>query len=125
VVSGSVLLWLGVAAVITGLASLFQPLDWPMQFLIFGGLSVILIVGWLRYSKGRETPSDSPFLNRRADRFIGREAVLDEPIRDGYGRLSLGDSIWRISGPDLAAGQRVRIVGADSAVLKVEPVTSE
>ena len=52
----------------------------------------------------------------------GHEAVIDEPIRDGFGRLALGDSVWRIAGPDLAAGQKVRIVGADGAVLKVEAV---
>ena len=48
--------------------------------------------------------------------------MIDEPIRDGFGRLALGDSVWRIAGPDLAAGQKVRIVGADGAVLKVEAV---
>lgn len=120
VVPGGFFIWMGVAAIITGLAAFFQPLAWPLQFLLFGGLSLILIVGWLRYSRGREKPSDSPYLNRRAERFVGHEAVLDEPIRDGFGRLSLGDSVWRISGPDLAAGQRVRVVGADGAVLKVE-----
>ena len=49
------------------------------------------------------------------------EAIIDEPIRDGFGRLTLDDTIWRIAGPDLAAGEKVRVVGADGAVLKVEP----
>jgi membrane protein implicated in regulation of membrane protease activity len=120
VVPGGIFLWLGVAGVVTGLASLFQPIGYPLQFLIFGGLSLLSIFVWLRYTKGRETPSDRPFLNRRAYRFVGQEAVLDEPIRDGFGRVALDDTIWRISGPDLAAGAKVRIVGADGAVLKVE-----
>ncbi len=46
--------------------------------------------------------------------------MIDEPIKDGFGRVALGDTVWRIAGPDLAAGQKVRIVGADGAVLKVE-----
>jgi len=120
VVPGGYLLWLGVAGIVTGLASMFQPIAWPFQFLIFGGLSLVSIVAWMRYSKGRDQETDSPFLNRRAERFIGHEAVLDEPIHDGFGRLSLGDSVWRIAGPDLPAGQKVRIVSADGAVLKVE-----
>lgn len=122
VVPGGILLWLGISAVITGLAAMFQPqLAWPLQFLIFGGLSLITIVGWLRWSKGRGEPaSDSPFLNKRADRFIGQETVLSEPIRNGFGRVALDDSVWRIAGPDLAAGQRIRIVGHDGSVLKVE-----
>lgn len=120
VVPGGILLWLGTAGIITGLATLFQPIDWPFQFLIFGILSIVSIVAWMRYFKGRDQASDRPLLNRRAEAYIGHEAVLDEPIRDGYGRLSLGDTIWRIAGPDLPAGKRVRIVSAEGAVLKVE-----
>lgn len=120
VVPGGFMLWMGVAGIITGLAALFQPIGWPLQFLLFGGLSLVLIVGWLRYSRGREKPSDSPYLNRRAERFIGQELMLSEPIRDGFGRVTLADTTWRVAGPDLPAGQRIRIVGADGAVLKVE-----
>jgi len=119
VIPGGYLLWLGVAGIITGLAAMFQPIDWPFQFLIFGVLSLILIVAWMRYFKGRDVESDRPFLNRRAEAFIGHEAVLDEPIRDGFGRLSLGDTVWRVTGPDLPAGRRGRVVSADGAVLRV------
>ena len=120
VVPGGILLWLGIAGIITGLAALVQPLSWPLQFLIFGGLSLILIVGWLRYSKGRADGNDRPFLNRRAEKLVGHESLLDEPIVNGSGRLQLGDTIWRIAGPDLPVGRRVRVVGAEGAVLKVE-----
>lgn len=121
-VPGGILLWLGISGIITGLAAMVQPqMGWPFQFLIFGALSLVTIVGWLRYTKGRgEEPTDSPFLNKRVDRFIGREAVLAEPIRNGVGRVTFDDTVWRIAGPDLNAGQRVRIVGSDGAVLKVE-----
>jgi membrane protein implicated in regulation of membrane protease activity len=122
VVPGGILLWLGVAGIVTGLAALFQPIAWPFQFLIFGVLSLILITGWLRYFKGRETPTDRPFLNRRADSVVGHEAALDEPIVNGFGRLALGDTIWRIAGPDLPVGSRIRVVGAQGAVLRIEPV---
>ncbi|HHY48201.1 MAG TPA: NfeD family protein [Alphaproteobacteria bacterium] len=120
VVPGGFLLWLGVAGVITGLASIVQPIDWPFQFLLFGGLALVLIVAWIRYFKPRERASDRPYLNRRAEAFVGHEAVLSEPIRDGFGRISLGDTIWRVQGPDLPAGRKVRIVAAEGAVLKVE-----
>ena len=125
VVPGGIMLWLGVAGLVTGLVLFVQPIDWALQFLLFGALSLVLIVAWLRFNRGRERPSDSPFLNRRAERFIGQELVLDEPIRDGFGRVALGDTKWRVSGPDLAAGQRIRIVGADGAVLRVEIANSE
>lgn len=119
VVPGGVLVWLGGAALITGFAALFINIFWPLQFVIFGVLALVSIWLWLRF-RGPGVVSDRPFLNQRASRFIGQEAVLDEPIRDGFGRLSLDDTVWRVQGPDLAAGSRVRIVEADGALLKVE-----
>ena len=122
VVPGGFLLWLGVAGIVTGLASLFQPIAPAFQFLLFGVLALVLIVGWLRYSKGREPVSDRPHLNSRAQQLVGQERVLEEPIRNGFGRIAVGDSFWRIAGPELEAGRKVRIVGHDGALLRVEPV---
>jgi membrane protein implicated in regulation of membrane protease activity len=119
VVPGGVLVWLGAAALITGFIALFVNIYWPLQFVIFGVLALLSIWLWLRF-RGPGVASDRPFLNQRADRFIGQEAVLDEPIRDGFGRLSLDDTVWRVQGPDLAAGSKVRIVEAQGALLKVE-----
>ncbi|MFY8032679.1 MAG: NfeD family protein [Devosia sp.] len=120
VVPGGILVWMGAAAIVTGLVHfLFPGLGWPVEVLIFGVLSLVSIVAWLRFRPQGEA-TDRPFLNRRADRFIGQEVVLNEPIRDGAGRVSLGDTMWRVQGPDLAAGAKVRIIGADGALLKVE-----
>mgnify|MGYP001167332143 CR=1 FL=1 len=122
VVPGGYLLWLGIAGVLTGLLVLFQPLDWPVQWLVFGTLSLISILIWVRFSRNRAANTDRPLLNQRAEQLVGRQAVLDRPIEGGFGRLALGDSIWRIAGPDLPAGQKVRIVGADGPVLLVEAI---
>lgn len=119
-VPGGFLLWLGVAGIITGLVSFAWPIWWPLQFLLWGALSLVLIVIWLRFFKSKDTQSDRPFLNDRAGAYVGHEAVLDEPIRGGFGRLSLGDTIWRIAGPDLPAGQKIKVISADGALLKVE-----
>jgi membrane protein implicated in regulation of membrane protease activity len=122
VVPGGYFLWLGSAGIVTGLLTFIPGLTWPWQFTIFGVLALAIVIGWTVFTRNRRAITDSPYLNQRADRFVGHEAVIDEPIKDGFGRLTLGDSIWRIAGPDLAAGQKVRVVGADGAVLKVEPV---
>ena len=119
VLPGGVFIWLGGAALLTGGLSLLVPIYWPLQFVIYGVLALLSIWLWLKL-RGQDAPSDSPFLNRRAERFIGHEAVLDEPIRDGSGRLALDDSVWRITGPDLEAGRRVRVIAANGAVLTVE-----
>lgn len=120
VVPGGVLIWLGGAALVTGLLTLFINIFWPLQFVIFGVLALVGIGLWLKL-RGPGVASDRPFLNQRANRFIGQEAVLDEPIRDGFGRLFLDDTVWRVQGPDLAAGSKVRIIEAHGALLKVEP----
>ncbi len=122
VVPGGYLLWVGVAGILTGVITLLQPLPWAVQWLIFGVLSLVSILVWLRISRNRRDNSDRPLLNRRADRFIGMEAVLDHPIVDGVGRIGLDDTIWRIVGPDLPTGRRVRIVGSEGALLRVEAV---
>jgi hypothetical protein len=50
---------------------------------------------------------------------VGRSFTLDQPISGGRGRLTIGDTIWMATGPDLPAGARVTVTGADGAVLIV------
>jgi membrane protein implicated in regulation of membrane protease activity len=120
VVPGGYFLWLGAAGLVTGIAAFVPGIGWPAQVTIFGLLAIAIVVGWTLISRQRVPTSDNPFLNRRAERFVGHEAVIAEPIKDGHGRLMLDDTVWRIAGPDLAAGQKVRVVGAEGAVLRVE-----
>jgi inner membrane protein len=75
-----------------------------------------------RHSPNRvEKPVDQPFLNRRAEAFIGKVFALDKPIANDAGTIRIDDSVWRVTGPDCAAGTRVRVTRADGAVLHVEP----
>ena len=120
VVPGGVLIWLGSAALVTGALSLLVTIFWPLQFVIFGVLALVAIWLWLRF-RGPGPVSDRPFLNQRAQRYIGREVLLEHAIQDGNGRLNLDDTTWRVTGPDLPAGVKVRIVSADGAELTVEP----
>jgi inner membrane protein len=122
VVPGGILLWMGIAGVVTGLATLFWAIGWPLQWLIFGVLSLVSIALWTRWNRSRPAVTDRPFLNRRADQFVGQEAVLEQAIEQGFGRVVLGDTVWRVSGADLPAGQRVRIVGHEGAILKVDAI---
>jgi membrane protein implicated in regulation of membrane protease activity len=121
VAPGGVLIWLGGAALATGGLALLIDIYWPLQFVLFGVLALLSIWLWLR-TRSQDKPSEAPFLNRRAERFIGQEVVLSEPIRDGQGRLALDDTTWGVTGPDLAAGTRVRVVDAVGTVLKVEAI---
>lgn len=121
VVPGGFFVWLGIAALITGGLALLLPIYWPLQFVIYGVLGLVSIWLWLKL-RGQGPRTDRPFLNRRASRYVGQEAVLIDPIHDGFGRLALDDTTWRVTGPELAAGTKVRIVDTDGVVLRVEAV---
>ena len=52
---------------------------------------------------------------------IGQCYDLIDPIVNGRGSVKIGDSIWRVEGPELPKGARVRVLGADGTLLKVAP----
>ncbi|MGU3536477.1 NfeD family protein [Methylobacterium sp. A54F] len=111
---GIFLVWLGLAAVATGLVAAAVALPWQAQALVFAGLAVAAVAAASRLGRRHE-----PTLNRAARGLIGRECVLAEPIVGGAGRLSVDDTLWRISGPDAPAGTRVRVTGIEGTVLSV------
>jgi membrane protein implicated in regulation of membrane protease activity len=120
VVPGAFLIWFGLAALATGLATALIPMPWQGQTLLFAGLAVVLVALATRLHR-RAGPHDAT-LNRADRGLIGREAVLAEPIVQGAGRLCFDDTLWRIEGPDLPAGARVRVVGLAGTVLRVTAV---
>lgn len=115
VLSGIFLLWLGLAAMVTGLVVALAPMPWPLQVLLASGLAVAFV---LFASRRAKAPAST--LNRGAQGLIGREFPLDAPIAGGEGRVRFDDTIWRVAGPDAPAGTRVRVVGVEGTVLRVE-----
>ena len=115
-----VCIWLAAGAVgVAAIDWLMPDLSWEHQALVFAGLAIagvaigrIALVG-----KGR-APS-RPGLNRRAETYIGRLFTLDDAIVDGRGQLKVDDTVWRVVGPDLPAGTRVRVTGAENTILRV------
>lgn len=121
-VPGVFLMWFGLAALAVGSFALVVPTSWTFQILMFAALSVVaVIVGRLVVKMGPEEELDNG-LNDRGARYVGRVYSLNEPIDNGEGRLNIDDTIWRVSGPDLSAGKRVRVVSADASRLTVEAV---
>ena len=119
---GAFMLWLGLAAAAVFLAVLLVPgiplLVQVAAFVLLGFASVQVYRRWFR---GRERPSDQPALNRRTAALVGLVVVLERPIVDGRGRVQIADAYWDVTGPELPAGAKVRIVGGDAMNLQVEP----
>lgn len=116
---GVFMLWLGLAALIVGLLTFGIVWSWQAQIIAFAALSIAMVPLWRYYSQRNATPTDTPFLNKRAEGLIGRVFMLEKPIVDGVGTVKIDDTIWRVSGPDAPAGSRVKIVHADGASLQV------
>jgi membrane protein implicated in regulation of membrane protease activity len=124
VVPGNFLVWVGIAGLLTGLLSdIFWETSWwvwEVQWLVFAALSALsLWLGrqWVRRGRGS---TDEPTLNDRGASLIGRTADLIDPIHNGRGRAKIGDTIWMVTGPDLPAGSRVKVVASLGSDLKVE-----
>jgi len=117
----TVFLWPGIAAGVVGIILFaFPGLGWEIQVLIFAVLSVVSVILWRAYARTRPTETDDPMLNLRAQRYVGREFVLEQPIVNGRGKLMVDGVIWKVEGEELGAGTRIRIADVDGVVLKVE-----
>lgn len=124
VAPGVFLVWIGIAAILTGAVSLLL-WDagfwvWQAQLVCFALLSIAAVLMGRRLLARSADVSDEPLLNQRGARLIGRTAVLEQPIVEGRGRIRLDDTTWTVDGPDLPTGTRVRVIGSNSGRLSVE-----
>jgi membrane protein implicated in regulation of membrane protease activity len=119
---GIFLIWLGIAAAVTGVVVMFFDIGWQAEFLLFAALAVVSVLVGRRVYDGRTTqPEDNPHLNRRQLSYVGRSFTLKQPLVNGRGKLSIDDTVWEIEGPDMAPGTRVTVTAVNDMVLVVSP----
>ncbi len=120
---GVFLLWIGLAAGVVGILSLFlwgfDFWSWQVQGILFAILAIASTYFGKKVFDARAKASDQPLLNRRGEQLIGRTATLTEPIVNGRGRVKLGDTQWRVKGPDLEPGVTVRVTGVSDSDLEL------
>ncbi|MEO6186407.1 MAG: NfeD family protein [Steroidobacteraceae bacterium] len=117
---GAMAIWFAAAAVVVGGLLLVVPIPWQLQLVLFGALGVVAILVWRRYRHPDAPESSQSALNQRGSHYIGKSFTLVEPIEGGSGKIQVGDSVWLARGADAPVGARVRVVGVDGVVLKVE-----
>ena len=118
---GYFLMWVGGAALATGLVTAILPLGAALQFGLFGVIAIAAVyVG--RHYFSDNTPSADPDLNNRAARMIGATGIVVDAIDAGRGRVKIGDSVWNAKGADAAIGAKVRVTGLDTATVLVEAI---
>ena len=120
-VPGAVCIWFAAAAAVIGLLLVVIPIPWQWQLLGFGVLGIVALLLFRSYRQKHPQADEQPNLNLRGRQYIGTELVLIEPIEQGSGKARLGDGVWKVAGPELPAGARVRVVGVDGTILKVIP----
>jgi membrane protein implicated in regulation of membrane protease activity len=116
---GIFFMWFGIAATVTGLLAFAFAISWQWQLVWFCLLALAAVLIALRYLRKNPLRSERPLLNERAVKQIGQCYDLVDPIVNGRGSVKIGDSIWRVEGPELPKGARVRVLGADGTLLKV------
>ena len=117
---GFFLVFIGAAAIATGLFTVLFGLGVPAQLALFALYALLGVMLGNRFYANRSHDSVDPLLNDRAARLIGKIVVAVEPIDEHRGRVRVGDSEWSARGGPAEAGEPVRITGIDGNCLKVE-----
>ncbi len=123
VTPGVFFLWIGIGAIITGLIAAIFPTAAPALLgAVFALLSVITVFVGRKIMSKRQVPADTG-LNNRTAQYIGQIYQVYEPIVDGRGKISVGDTLWLAGAKtNIPANTSVKVTGVRGMVLEVEPV---
>ena len=113
--AGGYLLWVGIAAGITGGVLFVAPeLNWQLQVLVFSISSVICTLAWWQYQQKCPRVVDEPLLNKRGAQYVGRIFTLSDAIENGRGKIRVDDSFWEVSAADdMPAGVSVKVLALE------------
>lgn len=124
-VPGLILLFFGVGAWVTALVFLAFEISFNVQLLVFLASSILSLV-LLRRSLQQRWWQKRHSGNELTDEFLGRTCTVLVAIRPGPtgGKVQFKGTIWKaLANVEIPAGQTVRIIGKDSIVLLVEPIS--
>ena len=116
---GAFMMWLGLAAVGTGLVVLVSGIGFELQVVTVGVLAAISLAIGLRFRHRQPAR-----LNTQQAGLAGRSATA-LTFHGREGRVRVGDSDWAArvppDVPEPASGSRLRVEGVDGTVLIVRP----
>lgn len=120
IVPGVFLVWIGIAALVTGLFAVLLGIGLAGQLGLFAVYAVIAVMLGRRLYAIKAVDSVDPLLNDRGARLIGRHVVAVQMIDEAGGRVRVGDSEWNARGGPALAGQQVKVTGVEGNCLIVE-----
>ena len=122
VAPGFFLVFLGVAAIATGLFTLLFDLSLAPQLVLFVIYTALALLIGKRWYAEPDHADQSIGLNDPSVRMVGKSVTVVDPVDDHGGRVRVGDGEWSARGGPAAAGTRVRVTGVDGNCLLVENV---
>ena len=120
IIPGLHFIWYGVAALLVGLLAQVTGIDWQLQLVAFGLLSVLSVLLVRRYSAMSGSEGEVEALHSRSQEYIGRIVMVEDAIVAGRGKVRVGDSMWIAEGADMPKGTRAKVVSTNGTVLVVE-----
>lgn len=122
VAPGFFLVFLGVAAIATGLFTLLFDLGLGPQLALFVVYTALAVMIGKRWYGEPDSGDQNIKLNDPAKRLVGKTVTVVEAVDDHGGRVRVGDGEWSARGGPAAAGERVTVTGVDGNCLTVEPL---
>ncbi len=119
---GFFLVFVGAAAIATGLFTLLFGLGIVPQLALFALYAILAVMAGRRFYSNRSEVGQDPLLNDPAGRLVGKLVTVVAAVDEHNGRVRVGDSEWSARGGPAAVGDRVRITGVDGNCLNVELV---
>lgn len=117
---GVFMVWIGIAAIVTGLFALLFGIGLAGQLGLFALYSVLAVLVGRRFYAVQGTASSDHQLNEPGARLIGRRVIVVQAVDEDSGRVRVGDSEWSARGGPAEPGDRVRITGVEGNCLIVE-----
>lgn len=119
---GFFLVFVGAAAIATGLFTLLFDLGTAPQLALFAIYAVLAVmIGKRWYAEPNDGDQRHP-INEPAKRLVGKTVTAVSDIDDHAGRVRVGDGEWNARGGPAAAGERVTVTAVDGNCLIVEPM---
>ena len=123
IIPGLLVLFFGIGAWITALATAIFDINLNFQIAIFLVTSLLGLVLLRKFLKKRFFDKTSELIEDQLEEFIGHKAQVTKDFKDGTGQVEFKGTRWKAeSGETLKEGQYVIIEKKDSLTLHVKSI---
>jgi inner membrane protein len=119
---GFFLVFVGAAAIATGLFTLLFDLGTAPQMILFAVYSLLAVLIGKRWYGEPDAIDENLRLNDPSRRLVGKTVTVVEQVDDHGGRVRVGDGEWNARGGPVAPGERAKVIGVEGNCLIVEAV---